>query len=177
MEMKNKVELKDKQFVFYIGFNSDCPEEDIKNTVDNVKRFKEVEGVNIKYNYVLNSVKKNMKGGDDEEKKTVSMSHLYFKLCVKDIENFKKYQPFFSKSKFFTHSRYKCENDEERDLLLNLKNSFLNITYDKSNDFFYAKSNTTKNAHFYLFKKVFLEKGLKMNYSNYSYVKKEESTR
>ena len=172
MEMKNKVELKDKQFVFYIGFNSDCTEEEIKNTVDNVKRFKETENVNIKYNYIINSVKKNVKS-EDGEKKMVCMSHLYFKLFVRDIDNFKKYQTFFSKSKFFTHSTYKCETDEERKLLLNLKNSFLTVSHDKVNDIFFVKSNTTKNAHFYLFKKVFLENELKMNYANYAYVKKE----
>ena len=56
-------------------------------------------------------------------------------------------------------------------MLINSKNSFLNIYYDRENNVFNIKSNTTKNSHFYLFKKIFIENGKKMDFSKFKYVR------
>lgn len=165
--MTNTSENKDKKFVFYVGFNETNDNEEIKTVIDNIKRFKDETKSGIKYNFVKNAyIKKN------ENKEVVKFnSHVYFKLKLSEIETFKNYQNDFSKSKFFTHSTYEPTEDE-KEMLLSSKNSFLNIYYDEEKNIFNIKSNTTKNAHFYFFKRIFLDNKQTMDYSKFKYFRK-----
>jgi len=167
-EMQNKSELQDRKFIFYTSFNETNTDEDVKNVVDNIKRFKSDTNSLIKYNYVKNAFVRLLNKEDKETKQ--SNSHIYLKLQVSEIAKFKEYHPNFSKSKFFTHSTYEC-TDEEKEMLINSKNSFLNIYYDRDNNVFNIKSNTPKNSHFYLFKKIFIENKKKMDFTKFKYVK------
>lgn len=166
-EMQNKREIQNKKFIFYTSFNESNTDEDVKNVVDNIKRFKNDTNSFVKYNYVKNAFVRLINKEDKEIKQ--SNSHIYFKLQVSEIDKFKIYHPNFSKSKFFTHSTYEC-TEEEKEMLMNSKNSFLNFYYDKENNVFNIKSNTTKNSHFYLFKKIFIENGKKMNFAKFKYI-------
>lgn len=166
-EMKNKSEMQNRKFIFYTSFNESNTDEDVKNVVDNIKRFKSETNSSVKYNYVKNAFVRLLNKENKESKQ--SNSHIYFKLQVSEIEKFKEYHPNFSKSKFFTHSTYEC-TDEEKEMLMNSKNSFLNIYYDRENNIFNIKSNTTNNSHFYLFKKIFIENGKKMDFAKFKYV-------
>ena len=170
-EMKNKIVMQDRKFIFYTSFNESNTDEDVKNVVDNIKRFKSETNSFVKYNYVKNAFVRLLNKDDKETKQ--SNSHIYFKLKVSEIAKFKEYHPNFSKSKFFTHSTYEC-TDEEKEMLINSKNSFLNIYYDKENNVFNIKSNTTKNSHFYLFKKIFIENGKKMDFTKFKYVRNDK---
>ena len=169
-EMKTSDEIvKSKQFVFYIAFNNTNTNDEVKQVIENIKKFNNETRANIKYNFVKNAVTK-LNNVSDEK---TCISHIYLKISHNNIDNFKKYQPFFSKSKYYTHTTYENFSDDEKQILLNTRNSFLNITFDEEANMFHIKSNISKNSHYYLFCKIFTNNDLTMNTKHFKYAKRE----
>ena len=81
---------------------------------------------------------------------------------------FKKYQSKCSVSRFVSKAYFIPENDEQKNKLLKVKNSFVKITEENNSLLF--KSRTTQTSHYYLSKQIFNDASVVITNKNFKYV-------
>jgi hypothetical protein len=139
----------------------------VKKVLENIKNFSTENNIIVKYNYIENAVDKQFQqiNGKTVE---IKSDHIYFKLNYNNLGLFKKHQKKCSCSRYITMAHYTPKNDEEKQKLLKVKNSFVKITEQDNKLLF--KSRTTQNSHYYLSRQIFNENEILMTNKTFKYV-------
>ena len=153
--------------VFYIEIKHSIKnhEEIIKKVFENIKKFSKETGTVVKYNHIKEA-SKTFKLIDEKTVEIVS-DHIYFKLNYNKLGEFKKYQKKCSVSRFAIRAIFVPENNEQKEKLLKIKNSFIKISQEGDNLVF--KSRTSQSAHYYLSRQLFNDVDIVINNKNFKY--------
>ena len=141
-------------------------EEIIKKVFENFKKFTEETKIIVKYNHIKEADKK-LQLINAQNVEIVS-DHIYFKLNYSNLGTFKKYQLKCSVSRFTSNAYFIPENDEQKNKLLKVKNSFIKISQEGDKLLF--KSRTTQGSHYYLSKQLFNDNGIVITNKNFKYI-------
>ena len=154
--------------VFYIEVKHSIKnhEDIIKRVFENFKKFTEETGIVVKYNHIKEAEKKvQLINAQNVE---IVSDHIYFKLSYTNLASFKKHQSKCSVSRFTSKAYFIPENDEQKDKLLKVKNSFIKISQEDNKLVF--KSRTTQSAHYYLSRQLFNDSGIVITNKNFKYI-------
>ena len=164
----------DVMTVFYIEVKHSIKnyQDIIKKIIENIKKFTSETGINVKYNHVKDAEK--VFKLIDEKTVEINSDHIYFKLNYDKLGDFKKFQKKCSVSRFITMARFTPENEEQKNKLLKVKNSFVKISEVDGSLLF--KSRTTQSSHYYLSRHIFNETGIVINNKNFKYDVKKSKT-
>jgi Holliday junction resolvase len=160
--------------IFYIEVKHSIKnhQEIIKKIIENVKKFTTETSINVKYNHVKDAEK--VFKLIDEKTVEIDSDHIYFKLNYDKLGDFKKYQNKCSVSRFVTMARFTPENEEQKNKLLKIKNSFVKIF--EVDGVLLFKSRTTQKSHYYLSRQIFNEANIVINNKNFKYDVKKLKT-